>query len=458
MNVVVLVPRRADGGERDRLWAFARGRWERDHPDWPIVEGHHNDGPFNRAKAVNQAAAAAAAGAWDVALIIDSDVLVDPNLVRSTVDVASCTNGLTIAAAERWMLSKEGTEKILGGFEGRWDGFVRQRYGTLDDPRGAQVSCCIAVSRQLWDDVGGFDELHVGYGWEDVSFRNACESISGKATVWLAPHPIWHLHHAPSPEDREGGALKSANEARARRYIAAHGDRDATRLLIDEHLAARFTEAGLPETTIPRIIHRTVPAETSTEVQAWWDEVVALHPGWDCRTYRDPLDPADWPLTGDLFARCQNGAQLAGLVRLEALHRDGGIYVDSDVKGFRSFEPLLRCEGFAGWEDETTVPDAVLGFRKGHPAVEVLLAKARASIEGGGDAWLSGPGVTTEVLPGRDDVLLLPPGALYPFHYLQKGKAAEVNGSPPPYAFCAHQWQGSWLTDKYRKSIDQRQR
>lgn len=456
MNAVIIVPLRAGAQDREKLWEFARAWWENDHPDWRIIEGHHNAGPFNRSAAINLAAEEA--GEWDVAVIIDADVLVDPHQVRSIVDIAAGTDALAIASAERWMLNKAGTEKILSGFKGKWDEFVRQRYGTLEDPRGAQVSCCIAVSRALWERVGGFDELHVGYGWEDVSFRNACESISGKATVWLAPHPIWHLHHEPSPEDREGGALKSANEKRARRYISAHGDRAATRALIDEHLTARIARADLPETIIPRVLHRTVPAETSEQVESWWSEAVSLHPGWETKTYRDPLDPAEWPLTGDLFSRCQNGAQLAGLVRLEALHRDGGIYLDSDVKVFRSLEPLLRCEGFAGWEDSSVVPDAVLGFRKGHPAVELMIAKARASIEGGGDAWQSGPGVTTELLPGRHDVILLAPGSLFPFHYLEKARAREINELPPPYAFVAHQWNGSWLTDRQRKSIITRQR
>lgn len=457
MNVVILVPRRAGVEERDRLWAFTRARWEADHPEWPIVEGHHDDGPFNRATAINRAADQA--GEWDVAVIIDSDVLVDPHLVRSTVDVAACTNALTVASPERWMLSRQGTAKILGGYVGDWDPLVRKRYGTRTDPMGAQCSCCIAVSRNLWEDVGGFDEMHVGYGWEDVSFRNACESISGKATVWLAPHPIWHLHHEPSPEDKEGGALKSANGARARQYIAAHGDRETTRALIEEHLAVRSLPALEPvelgPSRIPRILHRTVPAETSDQIEQWWTLFQQLHPGWEFRTYREPIDPADWPLTGDLFDRCQNGAQKAGLIRLEALVTHGGCYVDSDVEPFRSLEPLLHGPAFAAWEDETTVPDAVLGAEPQHPAFVAMIDKARAVIQGGGDAWHSGPGVTTETLPTRPDVLLLPPGAFYPHHYLEKHKANEDAG---PWAFLRHHWHGSWLTPAHKKSIARRQR
>lgn len=231
MRVVILVPRRAGFFDRDILWKFTRPKWEAHH-DWPIFEGHHNEGPFNRARAINDAAEAA--GHWDVALVIDSDIWIEPNQVRSSVDVAYCTGGFVVTSAERWMLSAEGTTTILQGYKGSWLPFVRQRYGDIEDPHGAQVSSCVAIPRRLWDELGGFDEGHVGYGWEDVSFRSACETMTDKATVFLGPHPNWHFHHKPSPEDRRDSELKLKNETRARKYIEALGDKVATRELLSQ--------------------------------------------------------------------------------------------------------------------------------------------------------------------------------------------------------------------------------
>lgn len=237
MRVVILVPRRAGYFDRDAIWKFTKKRWQQMHPTWEIYEGHHNDGPFNRAQAINEAAEAA--GSWDVALIIDSDILIDPHQVRSSVDVAHCTGGFVVTSAERWMLSAEGTTTIMNGYNGSWIPFVRQKYGNLEDPHGAQVSSCVAVPRSLWAGLGGFDECHVGYGWEDVSFRSACETMTGKATVFLGPHPNWHFHHRPSTEDRRDSELKLANQARAMKYISALGDKAATRLLLEEALQAK---------------------------------------------------------------------------------------------------------------------------------------------------------------------------------------------------------------------------
>lgn len=453
MNVVILVPRREDGGHRDELWTFAREWWEKDYPEWPIVEGYdEGTQPFNRALAVNRAAAEA--GDWDVAHVIDADVLADPVAVRAAVDLAA-KGFLAVAHDRRMMLTKDATKRILDGYRGPWD-----------EPRMVQktwpdsVSCSVSIPRTLWDRLGGFDESFVGWGFEDTAFTIAAEAVTGHPLLRINAD-VWHLFHNSNPDSRRASPTFKANEARVARYRAAARDTEAIDELLAEARRVR-NQSDEPEVRakagIPRILHRTVPAETTEEVERWWAEFEALHPGWDCKTYREPIDPAEWPLTGDLFVRCQNGAQKAGLIRLEALHRDGGVYVDADVKPFRSFEPLLCCEAFAGWEDETTVPDAVLGARPGHPAFEAMIEKARASIQGGGDAWLSGPGVTTETLPGRTDVLVLPPGAFYPFHYLEKAKRDSVNTEPPPYAFVAHQWHHSWGSPAQKASIDRRQR
>lgn len=449
MNVAVLVPRRAGNPERDKLWSFCRTRWESEHPDWRIVEGHHDDGPFNRSAAIN--AAAAEAGTFDVALIIDADVVTDPAAVRAGVKIAADTSVMVVTHDTRVMLNKVGTAKVLDGFSGAW-----WQRGLVERVYQDSVSCSVAVSRQLWESVGGFDPLFIGWGFEDTAFRIACETVSGHPIIRIGSI-VYHLHHAPAAEARATHPLRQANESRKKRYEAARWDRETLAPLLAE--ATRAREATLErETTIPRILHRTVPKDTSPEVEGYWRRFGELHPGWTLHTWREPLKPKDWPLTGDLWARCQNGAQKAGLIRLEALVTHGGIYVDSDVEPFRNFEPLLDCEAFAGWEDESTIPDFLLGSRPNHPAFREALHRARGVVADGGDAWLSGPGVTTDVFRNRPDVLVLPPGAFAPYHYLQKNKRKAVTAESMPWAFCAHHWAHSWGTAEQRASIVRGQR
>lgn len=203
---------------------------------------------------------------------------------------------------------------------------------------------------------------------------------------------------------------------------------------------------------IPRILHRVVPAEPVAEADAYWQRFAALHPGWVLKTHRDPLDPADWPLTSPHWDRVTAGAQLAGLVRLEALWWSGGIYVDHDVEPFRSFESLLHCSAFAAWEDASVVPDAVLGAEPRHAAIAACLRLAIERLDAG--PWESGPGVTTEVLPAWSDVLLLPPGSFYPVHYRDAQRDRRMRDfrlEDSPWAFGLHHYWGSWLEPARRR-------
>lgn len=448
MRVVILVPRRADNGERDGLWAFAREWWERDFPEWPIVEGFDDSTrPFNRALAINRAAELA--GEWDVAHVIDGDVLADPKGVRQAVDLAVSTGMAVVAHNERLMLTRQGTQRVMTGYRGPWT-----ERGMLSKVWPDSVSCSIAIPRPLWDRVGGFDELFEGWGFEDTAFVIAAETFTDKLLMRVNSQ-AWHLHHSSNADARATSPTFKANRARVERYRAARFDVEAVQALLEERRPVLVPPVDLAPSRIPRILHRTVPAETSEQIEAWWADFQRLHPGWDFRTHREPLDPAEWPLTGDVWHLCQNGAQKAGLIRLEALVTFGGVYVDSDVEPVRSLEPLLQLAAFAAWEDETTVPDAMLGSEPAHPAFVQMVAKARSAIEGGGDAWQSGPGVTTEILPNRPDVLVLPPGAFYPHHYLQKSKTETGDG---PWVFARHHWHGSWLSPAQQRSIASRQR
>lgn len=196
---------------------------------------------------------------------------------------------------------------------------------------------------------------------------------------------------------------------------------------------------------------RSVPQHTSDEVEHYWDIATEVHAGWEMVTYRDPIDPTWFPITSPYWKHCTSGAQLAGLVRLEALWHRGGVYIDSDVECFLPFTPLMDCKAFAGWEDQGVVPDAIIGAERQHPAIIECINLAIRRIQQpnnpdwrtGAGAWSTGPGVTTTVFPGRGDVLLLSPGSFYAVHYNEKNLLAEHK--PAPYEFCSHKWHGSWL-------------
>lgn len=437
-RTVILVPRRDGFADRDALWAWCRTWWARELPGIPIVEGHHETGLFNRSAAVNTAAATA--GAWEVALVIDADVICDPASVRSAVGLGHETGRLVVPFEVRHNLDRRGSERVMAGERGSWKRWIARSFTD-------QHSSVIAVPRRLWDAVGGFDEGFAGWGQEDTAFAIACETFAGDKLLHL-PGEVWHLWHAAAPEGKRGSPSAVLNRARIARYRAAWGDRDAIAALVTE---GRTMSAVRSDGRIPRIIHRTVPADTPAQAEEWWRRLGELHPGWRLLTHRDPLDPAEWPLTAPSWPRAKAGAQLADMVRLEALLRFGGFYLDADMEPFRSLEPLTASPLVAAWEDERCIPNAFLGAVPDHPAIRRCLELTIARLPGG-DIWAAGPGVTTEVLAAEPEALLLPPGSVYPVHYRDPERdRLMAEHRPAPWTFALHHYWGSWLPEGHRR-------
>ena len=196
---------------------------------------------------------------------------------------------------------------------------------------------------------------------------------------------------------------------------------------------------------IPRRLVRTVPEKVDSEQERLWRVACTLHPDWEHVTWRDPVNPDAFPLTSPYWDECESGAQLADLIRAEDLLHRGGIYIDSDVEMLKPFDTLCGLEGFAGWEDYLYIPNAVMGFRPGHPALTEVVALAIAKRHTG--TWHAGVGVTTQVFRSRTDMTLLPPGSFYPVHWKDAHKGL-VNWSDAarenPWAFCLHRYKASW--------------
>lgn len=275
MKVVVLVPRRAGIEDRDRLWEFVSRWWATEHPEWTIHVGASPEGPFNRGAAIN--AAARAAGDWDIALVVDADVVADPAQVTAAVERAATTGRMTLAYSNYFALDDHTTAQILDGFNGDWRRGVRTKMAH-------HCSSILAVPRALWDQAGGFDERCQGWGHDDVIFAHVCRVLGGG--IERVDGPVWHLFHKPSPEARKDQPGHRASAQLAKRYFAAvtpaacaeiiaeRAEPDAVVLVVLTHgrreciarsiPSARENLKGLP-------IARTVICDDSGDIdyQAW---------------------------------------------------------------------------------------------------------------------------------------------------------------------------------------------
>ena len=245
----IFVPRRADGGIRDLRWEQARKRWE--SFGWPIVEGHHDDGPFNAAAARNTAAACS--NDWDVAVFVDADTIVpDQKPVIKAVELANRTGHLVRPYTRYWMLDEAGTDRYLRT--------GMRPANTRGLRSGVAHGGVNVVPRVLWEKVGGYDERFKGWGSEDTAFELACRALGGYREV---PGEVYHLWHPISADRSTSDPGFIANVALRKRYEMARRP-SAMRALIAERDGSQPVPSTFGAVIITNgrrdCIERTIPS------------------------------------------------------------------------------------------------------------------------------------------------------------------------------------------------------
>lgn len=218
-RAVVLVPRRGDGGHRDKAWAYVE-EWWRSHGYEVFVGAGPDEGRFNAAAARNEAARSA--GTWDVGIFADADTVpADIEVIRRAVAMAHERKRFVRPYKRYTQLDEERTAVVLEG--GPLEGGK-----TLGEnvPEGGIA----IVPRILYDRVGGYDERFVGWGWEDTSFAQACRVMGGFVQL---DGQVFHLWHPISSDRNTSDPQFLANRALGRRYKQTR-TRERMRSLLSE--------------------------------------------------------------------------------------------------------------------------------------------------------------------------------------------------------------------------------
>jgi hypothetical protein len=369
MKVAILAPRRADDGPRDRIWEWCRRRWETYHPDFDIHEGI-DDGPrpFNRSAAINRAARAA--GDWDVAITIDADVFLKRSSVRDAVALADAS-GKVVWPHRRWRgLSESWTQRVLAD---------RRDFGAEVDREDMDVlvertnpiswSCCIAIPRAIFDDMGGFDERFVGWGYEDMAFQSLVVGLYGHERL---EGDVYHLWHPRSEERIEKGKPATTqtreyaiNALLGRRYMMAlrrdHGLHDRPGLPVSEDERQRDM-ANIRRDDAKVFVtgrHHKLP-----EWQDWWPTLEELRDGAKDRTVEPASSPtvtiivhtggldATWIERSDYLARSLASLteHVKGNIVQRVIYSDWGEDHREELEGIaRSFGFYVAGDGHHGY-------------------------------------------------------------------------------------------------------------
>ena len=194
---------------------------------------------------------------------------------------------------------------------------------------------------------------------------------------------------------------------------------------------------------IPRTIHRIWLGDAPMPVSdvAWGESVAAHHPDWEMRLWSD-ADVGDLGISAAEREAARSPAELANLLRYVILHREGGVYVDTDVESLRPLDPLLRgIDGFAALEVPGRVCNAILGSVPGHEAFAQAARCARRTLgRGPNNATANGPYMLSLVLEDAPDVAIFPAALMYPFRWDEP----EVPARDLPDAYTIHHWNKSW--------------
>ena len=146
---------------------------------------------------------------------------------------------------------------------------------------------------------------------------------------------------------------------------------------------------------IPKVFHQIwlgdEPFPYGRERETWQRH----HPDWEHRLWTEADVPGDLELR-EAANRLRQPAERADILRLELLHRHGGVYLDADFECLKPIDQLLEgvtcCLGLL---DSGRVSNAVIGAVPGHPLLARARPTARSTARARGRCSSSGCGTSS---------------------------------------------------------------
>ena len=147
-------------------------------------------------------------------------------------------------------------------------------------------------------------------------------------------------------------------------------------------------------------------------------------------------------------------------VRLYALHKHGGIYMDTDVEVLKNMDYFLQFPAFSGFEDEINIPTGLMSSVKGGKWIEYLLSyyDKRAFIKPDGSLDT----LTNTFIIGdmTKKIGFVPDGTyqvidnevhIFPKDYFCPKSQITGNIIITKNTYCIHHFSGSWMPIKRKR-------
>lgn len=162
----------------------------------------------------------------------------------------------------------------------------------------------------------------------------------------------------------------------------------------------------------------------------------------------------------DAYAQ-KKWAFVSDYVRLKALYEYGGIYLDTDVEVFRTFNDLLHNNFFMGFESRDYVATAVLASQKNNELIktfrDLYIDKRFIKQDGSLDVETTNVVVLTALLKeyglelnGKKQVIK--GGTIYPQNYFTSNNFINIFGKYKKDIYSYHHCAASWYDVKRKKT------
>lgn len=233
--------------------------------------------------------------------------------------------------------------------------------------------------------------------------------------------------------------------------------------------------------SIPPIIHfiwmgSEVPEKVNEIIKTWRDK----HPGWEIKVWGDKnIDTFDWinKPAFDEAHKAKQWAEAADIWRCQILKKFGGIYSDTDVVCFKSYNDLIanglsffvcqetnRLNPWLNYDEPLYVCNAVMGASKDSSVIQYCLdnmkPRSQPIIPDNTRKDLlhrTGPVLVSKACTAslkdpknKDSVLVLPCSYFYPLPWSSDLKGLKMNLDEVKAKYqeteslAVHLWDGSW--------------
>jgi len=189
-----------------------------------------------------------------------------------------------------------------------------------------------------------------------------------------------------------------------------------------------------------RILHFVLPPKPTAEQIQCIEAAKATNADWKVMLWRDDTPDEDF-LLAHYLPKANCGAQRADLIRLDAVYKYGGVYLDSDITLHRNLAPLCDSDNLFCSEDGHNLSNAAFGATARNPIIRELIDDLLTQEPD----WSVPPNITTgpvffaRMLQWNRAAKVFPRETFYPYHWNE----TPVSG-PSNTCYGTHAWNHSW--------------